>query len=226
MALPSNSNNNKDAVVGLVLIVLIIIGISAVVLYFIPNDEGSTPDQTSMPEPTSTNTCYLFCDSTGYEPQWAKSANSDAAVRACTNVIPFNNSNDSLWCDEFFEYYLLGVTEFDLNNKNESTKTDLTVEESATFTVESFSKIETAYQNIYQHCSMVSNYEEYYEFGLIIQDISPQLQKITEITTELVDKIKLHGLDGNIEVVLAANAVSDIAELVGNCIQDLAHTYK
>ena len=51
MALPSNNQNNKDVIKGFVLIAVIIIGIAAVVLHFMPSDEESTPDPTSTPEP-------------------------------------------------------------------------------------------------------------------------------------------------------------------------------
>ena len=54
MALSSNNNNNRDAVKGFVLIAVVIIGISTIVLHFIPNEEESTPEPIATPEPTTT----------------------------------------------------------------------------------------------------------------------------------------------------------------------------
>ena len=44
MALPSNNNNNRDAIKGFVFIVFIIIVIVASVAYFIPSDQESVPE--------------------------------------------------------------------------------------------------------------------------------------------------------------------------------------
>ena len=56
---------------------------------------------------SSINSCHLFCDSTGYEPQWVNTAvNVEDVLTTCVYDIPLDNSNDSLWCDEFYEYAL------------------------------------------------------------------------------------------------------------------------
>ena len=52
MALPSNNNNNKDAIKGFILIAFIVIGIVAVVLYLIPNEQEPITEPTSTLEPT------------------------------------------------------------------------------------------------------------------------------------------------------------------------------
>ncbi len=61
----------------------------------------------TLTNPT-TQTCNLFCDSRGYEPQWAKSISEETAFNTCIDTIPLDNSPDSLWCDEFIEYLVLG----------------------------------------------------------------------------------------------------------------------
>ena len=91
------SMSDMLAVFIIVIIIVFVIVVIALIIIII-----FLPDQ----ESTLTNTCSLFCDVTGYEPQWAKSIDAENALKTCIDVIPLDNSNDSLWCDEFYEYYL------------------------------------------------------------------------------------------------------------------------
>lgn len=59
----------------------------------------------SVPEPKQT--CSLFCDSTGYEPQWAKGMGEFQAQMKCLQSISdAYGTPDSNWCVEFSGYTL------------------------------------------------------------------------------------------------------------------------
>lgn len=57
---------------------------------------------------TDTNIdCVLFCDSAGYEPNWAKSMGEHQAQSKCLNVIVGEfGTSDYNWCNEFNGYLL------------------------------------------------------------------------------------------------------------------------
>lgn len=51
--------------------------------------------------------CVLFCDSSGYEPQWAKSMGENQAISKCTTLVANEyGTPDSNWCIEFSGYVL------------------------------------------------------------------------------------------------------------------------
>ena len=70
---------------------------------------GMSPDYFEYnPVYTANNDqCVLFCDSYGYEPQWAKSMGVYQAASKCTIILnDWENSNpdDQSWCTELAGY--------------------------------------------------------------------------------------------------------------------------
>lgn len=65
-------------------------------------DDNLTTDRAS---------CVLFCDSTGYEPQWAKNMGKWQAHSKCMTLIGVEDpgTRDFNWCDEYFGYMLDNV---------------------------------------------------------------------------------------------------------------------
>lgn len=58
--------------------------------------------------PQATQNCSLFCDSTGYEPQWAKSMGTWQAQSKCMTLVDLENlgTADDDWCTEFGGYLM------------------------------------------------------------------------------------------------------------------------
>ena len=54
------------------------------------------------------STCIIFCDSTGYEPRWAKTMGQNQAMQACWSVglSPDYSSKDWKWCNELSGYVM------------------------------------------------------------------------------------------------------------------------
>ena len=74
---------------------------------------GMSPDYFEYnPEYTTNNDqCELFCDSYGYEPQWAKSMGVYQAASKCTTILNnWENSDpdDQSWCTELAGYLVTG----------------------------------------------------------------------------------------------------------------------
>ena len=201
----------SDMLAVFIIVIIIIFVIAGIIwgisIIFSLFDQESTP----------TNTCYLFCDITGYEPQWAKSIDAENALRTCVDIIPLDNSNDSLWCDEFYEYYLLGITEFDLNSETE---------EAVRLTVAYYNSIESAYQNLYNHCSNVSNYNDYLELRLIAADIQPIIRELNDINAEIKNGIIQLGLADNTEIIFALRSAANISTLTIDCLNDRQDKYE
>ncbi len=56
---------------------------------------------------TNNSQCHIFCDSRGYEPDWIiYQEDLDDLLTTCVDDVPLDNSRDSLWCDELYEYAL------------------------------------------------------------------------------------------------------------------------
>lgn len=60
------------------------------------------PDEASG---SSLSSCVLFCDSAGYEPQWAKSMGERRAHSKCATLVTVDDYGArDYWCSEFFGY--------------------------------------------------------------------------------------------------------------------------
>ena len=60
---------------------------------------------------TNTGQCVLFCDSYGYEPQWAKSMGVYQAASKCTTILnnwESSDLDDQSWCTELAGYLVTG----------------------------------------------------------------------------------------------------------------------
>ncbi len=58
-------------------------------------------------EVATASQCALFCDSDGYEPEWAKSMGEEQAKNKCINLVVADySSRDAKWCVEYAGYQL------------------------------------------------------------------------------------------------------------------------
>ena len=72
-------------------------------------DEGVTGEkyQESETQKHENNQCILFCDTTNYEPKWAKNIGKNQASNKCFDITfkdLFLKTIDGRWCNEFLGY--------------------------------------------------------------------------------------------------------------------------
>ena len=144
---------------GLSFIALIIIGIVAVVLYFIPSDQEPSPELETKKE--------VIVDSTYAE------AEAEAVRLALV-------------------YY---------------------------------TSAKETFQIFYDHCSNVSNYEEYYAFILFVNDVESETADFLIEDSKLTEKMIQLGLDDNVEIINAAESFYHVLGLGTACMNDVLDKY-
>ena len=158
MALPSNNQNNKDAIKGFILIASIVIGIIAVVLYLIPNEQEPITEPISTTKPTAV---------------------------------------------------------LDPNSKDETIRLILSY----------YKSIDKPLRDLHLYCEDVSNYDEYYEFTLILGEITPILKEIQVYDTQITESITRFGLEDNTDIRNSIFSLDVLLGVTNQCIQEKADIY-
>ena len=97
--------------------------------------------------------------------------------------------------------------------------------EAARFAVEYYTSTEDAFQILYEYCSSVSNYDEFYAFTSFASNIkSATIDFFSEDSKMTEDIIRL-GLDDNVEVIATSDSAYRVINLGTACMKDLVDKY-